>query len=201
MTHFFRVVSGILHPMLLPFIGTILFFQTGSFSMYTLEYKLYIEGIVLLTTGLLPGVAIWLLKKNGVVSDLDVSVRSERTIPYIIVLISYGMAVVMLIKAQFPWLAVKLFLGAMLAVAIAFFITLKWKISAHAMSFGCIIAAAIIICLYQGLFPLLALSGLFLMAGLQSSSRVYLKAHTLAQVILGFGLGALTVCCTFFLIP
>jgi len=198
---FLKIVSAILNPVLLPFYGVVLLFSVGTFSEFPLVYRLYIEGIVLLNMCIVPGFGVWLLKRSGYISDLDVSMRSERIFPYLITFICYISTCYLLYKYQMPWWVLKLFIGAVLSIAVAFFITLKWKISAHAMAFGCLIGSAFLVCLSLAIYPLVLLSALLILAGLQASSRVYLNAHTLGQVCGGFALGVLSVCCTFFLIP
>jgi len=200
-TSFFKVVSNILHPLLLPFIGSVLLFEAGSYSLYPLSYKWYAEGLILINTGVLPGILIWLLKKMGKISDLDVSIRSERLFPYLIMFITYAGTVYLLYRIHFPWSLIKLFMGVVLAIFLALFITLKWKISAHTMAFGCLVAGSFIVCLEQGIIPLFFLVMLLLTAGLQAASRIYLRAHTLGQVALGFVHGGVCVCSTYFLIP
>jgi len=201
MKNFFKIISGIFHPMLLPLFGTILLFQVGMFKMYPLEYQLYIEGIVILNMGILPSLGILLLKKNGHITDLDVSVRSERVFPYLISLITCIGAVFLLIRFKMPWLVVKLFMGSILATVIAFIITFKWKISAHTIAFGCLIASSFLICLNQGVNPMIYFVILLLFAGLQATSRVYLGSHTIGQVTAGSVVGIISVCATYLLIP
>lgn len=201
MTHFFKWVSGILHPLLLPFFGTVLLFQTGLYRLLPLSYKLFVVGVVIFATMLVPALVILIFRKKGLVTDLDVSVRSQRTIPYLVFILIYLAMVLMLVRVSLPWPALKLYLGSLLAILIAFFVTLKWKISAHTMAFGCLSASAFIVCLHQHVNPMPFFVVLLLLAGLQASSRLYLKAHTLAQTGGGFLLGALSVCGTYFLIP
>lgn len=196
-----KLVSAILHPLLLPFYGIMLLFTVGMFREIQWEYRLYIEGIVLLFMGVVPGFGIWLLKKAGHVSDLDVSIRSERLFPYLITLLSYITTCYLLFTAQMPWWIIKLFLGSVLSTFIAFFISLKWKISAHTMASGCVVGSIFLVCLNEALNPLLLFAVAIILSGIQASSRLYLKAHTLGQVCGGFCLGALAVCCTFFLLP
>lgn len=201
MRTFQQIVSAIIHPLLLPFYGIILLFTYTEFSELPLDYRLYIEGIILFNMGVIPGLGVWLLKKAGHISDYDVSVKSERFFPYLITIISYLTACYLLFKYQMPWWIVKLLLGSVLASFMAFFITFKWKISAHTLASGCLVASVFLVCYYEAINPLLALSILLMLSGLQASSRVYLKAHTLGQVCMGFCLGVFSVCCTFFLIP
>lgn len=201
MIQFFRWISGILHPLLLPFVGTVLVFQTGYYRQLPVSYKLYVEGLVFFTTALLPALAILFLRKRGVVTDLDVSVRSQRAIPYAIFALAYLATVLLLVRVALPWTVVKLFLGSLVSIVIAFLITLKWKISAHTMAYGCLTGGAFLICLEQYVNPLLFFVFLLLLAGLQATSRVYLKAHSLAQAGGGFALGVVCVCGMYFLIP
>lgn len=196
-----QIISAILHPLTLPFIGTVLLLELGVFGELPTAYRLYVDAIVLVNMCLLPGVGIWLLLKTGLVSDLDVSKRSERVWPYFIVLLTGITACVMLYRAHFPWWAVKFYIGSIFGTFLAFFITLKWKISAHTLAFGCLVGAAIIVSLKLSLSSVLVLCVMFLLAGIQASSRLYLKAHTLGQVSGGFLLGVLSVMLTFFLIP
>jgi membrane-associated phospholipid phosphatase len=201
MRTFFRIVSAILHPLLLPVFGMALLFQAGTFKMYPLEYQLFVTGLIFLNMTLLPATGVFLLKKTGQISDLDVSVRSERVFPYIISLITSISAIALLIRYQMPWMVVKLFIGSAFATVLAFIITFKWKISAHVIAFGCLVAASIIISINQGLNPTYFFVALFLLAGLQATSRVYLKAHTLGQVAAGFTLGFISVSAIYFSIP
>jgi len=201
MTQLFRWISGILHPLLLPFIGTLLLFQTGMYSQWPYYDKLYVQGLVFLSTAILPALAILFLRRKGVVTDLDVSVRSQRVIPYVIFVLTYAITVFLLIRAALPWTIVKLYMGSLLSIFVAFFITLKWKISAHTMGYGCLTGGAFVICLEQHVNPMLFFVALLLLAGLQATSRVYLKAHTLGQAGGGFALGVVCVCGMYYLIP
>lgn len=201
MTALFKWISGVFHPLILPLIGSLLFFQAGVYGLYPVNYKMYVIGMVFLTTGIIPGVAIWLLRQQGVVADLDVSVRSQRIWPYTIIFLAYLAAILLLLKVAIPWVIIKLYLGSLLSIVAAFFITLKWKISAHTMSFGCLIAGIVIVCLDQQLNPTLLVAASLLLAGLQATSRLYLKAHSVAQAGSGFLLGVASVCSVYYLIP
>ena len=196
-----QIISAIFHPMTLPLFGTILLLELGIFGQLPLTYRLYIDAVVFINMGIIPGLGIWLLLKTGLVSDLDVSKRSERLLPYLIVILTAIAACVLLYRAQMPWWTIKLYFGSVIATFIAFFITLKWKISAHTLAFGCLIGSAVLVSLKVSMNPVLILSIMLLLAGLQASSRLYLKAHTLGQVFGGFVLGFVSVNASFFLIP
>jgi membrane-associated phospholipid phosphatase len=196
-----KIISAFLHPFTLPLFGTVLLMELGIFGDLPLAYRLYIDAIVLVNMCILPALGIWLLLKTGLVSDLDVSERSDRIWPYLIVLVTGITGCVMLFRAQLPWWTIKFYLGSAIGTFIAFLITLKWKISAHTLASGCLIASALIISFQVAQSSILILSIMFILTGLQASSRIYLKAHTLGQVFAGFLLGFITVSCSYFFIP
>jgi membrane-associated phospholipid phosphatase len=196
-----QIISAILNPLTLPFFGTVLLMHFGVFRDLPTNYLLYVEGVVLLNMCLIPAVGIWLLLKTGHVSDLDVSNRKQRIFPYLIVVLSSCSACFLLYRAQLPFWVIKLYMGSIFATVLAFFITLKWKISAHTTAYGCLIAAAILVSLRMSLFPEWLLAILILLGGLQASSRLYLRAHTVGQVTSGFVLGMLSMGLIFFLLP
>jgi membrane-associated phospholipid phosphatase len=150
---------------------------------------------------LLPLAGIFLLKLNGHVSDFDVTDEKERVFPYIITLVSSAAGILLIYRYNMPWIVLKLYIGSILATIIAFILTFKWKISVHTIAFGCLVASAFLMCLNQGKNPLLFFVILLIIAGLQATSRLYLKAHTTGQVTAGFFLGLLSVSATFLLLP
>ena len=53
-----QIISAILHPLTLPFIGTVLLLELGVFGELPTAYRLYVDAIVLVNMCLLPGVGI-----------------------------------------------------------------------------------------------------------------------------------------------
>ena len=102
---------------------------------------------------------------------------------------------------ELPGVFKVLILGAAISITLSVIINFKWKISAHTMAFGCVMGSAILVCMQEAINPIFILSVLFLLAGVQASSRLYLKAHTMGQVSCGFLLGVVCVATTYFLIP
>jgi membrane-associated phospholipid phosphatase len=127
-----------------------------------------------------------IFRKKGMIADIDVSVKEERTLPFIISIIFYLIGFVILsvydadIISRAFWFCY---------ITNTIFITLinkKWKISAHTMGAAGPIAALTFITGFYGLLflPLLAAIGL---------SRIKLKCHTQSQVIAGALLGFFSV--------
>jgi membrane-associated phospholipid phosphatase len=125
---------------------------------------------------------IWLLRR-GTVSDIDVQIRGERWRPLIAAQLGMGIALALFIIQGAPPLMIALAGGLLAYTALAFGITLWWKISMHAAA-AAAIAALVVTQVGAPAFPLLA--GIPLMAW----ARIRLKRHTLAQTVAGAALGS-----------
>lgn len=127
---------------------------------------------------LLPFLYLVYLKSNNRVESLDVPVRSQRTIPYLLASISYVIGLGLLLWYGAPWPLVALlvcYLGnTLFIVSVNFF----WKISAHAMGVGAVVTGFGI-----------AVSPLYfwgiLLLPLVSWSRIKLDMHSRSQVVAG----------------
>lgn len=127
---------------------------------------------------LLPFLYLVYLKQNNTVESLDVPVRTQRTVPYLIASISYVAGLVLLIGINAPWPMIALlvcYLGNTLFIVS---VNLFWKISAHAMGVGAVITG-----FGMAVSPLYFF-GLILLP-LVSWSRIKLDMHSKWQVIAG----------------
>ncbi len=146
------------------------------------EKHLIFNIISLLLLVILPIVFFILLMKLKKVSDQDALNKSERNIPYLfgILLSLIGLIYFKITNANIAMLGS--WTAIMLSVVLVFIVNLKWKISAHLMSFT--VAAANLGFFCNGLFFFL-----LLLAPLLGWTRMYLKSHTLMQVTAGFAAG------------
>ena len=172
---FARIVSNILAPstISLPFILLVAFYHTRD-QLAAIVYAFI--AFFFICIGPLIYVAIGV--RTGKISDLDVSRRSERAGPFLFgtVSVSVGLLVLSLVHGPRD-LETALILTAISAV-IMMVTTLWWKISIHASSMAG--AATMLTALYG-----MALLPSFLLLVLVSWSRVVLRRHTVAQVVIG----------------
>lgn len=117
------------------------------------------------------------------ITDLDMSVRSERATLFGVFIMFYFTGTVVLWISHAPALLVATMAGYTLNTTLVGLITRWWKISTHATG----IAAPIVVLLaHFGPAPL----PLLLLIPLVGWARLYLHAHTPLQVIAGTVLGA-----------
>ena len=127
----------------------------------------------------------WLYATDRI-SDLDMSVRHERESVFGAFVVFYLLGTIVLWYTQAPSLLVAAMAGYTLSTFIVQYITRYWKISTHALG------------ITAPLFALTLLYGrdtapFLILIPMVCWARVYLKAHTLAQVVAGAGLGMASV--------
>jgi hypothetical protein len=178
-----RVYSNIVSP---PVVSAVL-----GFSVAWVDWPFWqgfiwaaIYGVM---TSLLPmGVILYMLKK-GHISDLHISNRRERHIPYLVGFVCSVIAVA--IVAEFGGSQLMRSLAVCNAIGLAALgsINAGWQISNHTAS---IMAATVFLGLVFGTAVSLALLPL---VGMTFAARWWLKRHTVAQLIAGMLVGAVPV--------
>lgn len=172
----------------------ILLMQLPLFQFLGLYYRILAVVGTLLFTGIFPALPILLMMRRGQVRDLFISRREERTMPYLFSLLAYVFWVIFLWRTlSFPLELVAVAIGSVISVILMVFINLKWKISAHAAGMGGFVGSIFAVSYLVQINPLALIIVSLLVSGLVAISRIYLKAHTLSQVIGGFSLGTATV--------
>ena len=204
LVHFF---SYALHPLLmLTYILVILLMVNPyMFGVSSIgDYDVLIL-LMFLTTFAIPAFAALLMKLLGLINSLQMEDKQERIGPYIITGVFYLWIFRYLLERSEVPIAYKIFvLGATIALFIAFFINLFSKISIHAVGMGGLIAMVLITMKYFSYptFPVnaplfgsmeISMNGLLIfvlvLSGIVGSSRLYLKAHTLPDILGGYFVG------------
>ena len=189
-----RFFSIIFHPILMPlysFFVIVFSFPYLYINVPTKIWNLSI-GLLLFMTCIFPSIMVLVLKKLQIVDDLDISVRKQRILPYMLFLLFYLMSflmfkpkeVVSLIYIQ-DYLIATVLLGATISIIISFFLNNFLKVSIHTTAAANLFAFCALIgkVSSKNLFSLILLT--FLILGLVGASRIYLKAHTTKEVIVG----------------
>lgn len=137
-------------------------------------------------TSLGPMLYVFWLYGTDRISDLDMSAREERERVFGAFVVFYLLGTVTLWLAHAPTLLVAAMAGYTLSTIVVQYITRYWKISTHALGITAPLVALTLLYDRQPL-PFLVLIPMVCWA------RVYLRAHTIAQVIAGGTLGASSV--------
>lgn len=143
-------------------------------------------------TSIGPMLYVFWLYSTDRISDLDMSVRRERELVFSTFVVFYLLGSVALWLAHAPRLLVAAMLGYFASTFVVGYITRFWKISTHAIG---ITAPLVALTLLYGRQPLPFL----VLIPMVCWARVYLKAHTVAQVVAGALLATVTTMLFFYL--
>jgi membrane-associated phospholipid phosphatase len=176
--------------------GSILFFFFLKGSIYDfmtpLKLKWVISAMIFSFSFVLPVINIYILYKLNRISSLTLENQNERTFPYIITSCFYfGLFYLFLDLNIWPSIKVLIF-GGGLSVLLTAIINLKYRISAHAVGIGGLIASLMMVSFVLKYNAVPEIAFLFLLAGLIAAARLYLDAHKPLQVYSGFLLGFAT---------
>jgi len=193
-----KTMSVVFYPLFVPTYGIALFcyaYATQVQPMNVVWIAVTIGGTFVLTC-LLPITAIGILIKKGEVKDLYINDPRERTVPYLYAAMGFVFWSYLLLKILHAPLALScVAVGATAAIGIVTLINRRWKISAHLAGLGGLIGGIFSYCLSIGAIPTWGTLFLWLALSLALMvARLYLDAHTPAQVCAGWLLG---LACTF----
>ena len=176
----------------------ILFFQVpGVLGLDAFPAGFRSSLLLLITVGTfgVPAILIYYLFRSGFIPSLYLEERLDRRLPYLLTGIIYSVLTILfatrmqLVSDTSPQIAVILG-GITVSIWLVGIISLYWKISAHSVGIGGVLGTLITITVKLGETDLIFLLVLFVgLAGLLMSARLYLNAHTLAQVNLGLLMG------------
>lgn len=193
MSYFMKLVSGIFHPLLLAsyFLLILYFYQPTFFSPIPLPQvpKLIFASFV--TTFVIPVLSILIMRYTSRISSLSLNAREERLLPFLSILMFYGATTYLFTfrLGMKPPLS-SMMIAMSLLIGILLIITNWIKISIHAAAIWALagLMAGILIS-FPGNHLLYHVITCVLVAGLVSSSRLYLARHSLQEVWMGGALG------------
>lgn len=176
LAHFISVVSN-------PPLVAIPVFLVINYTLLSEGDWLWFAGLSILFVSILPIITstLWIKRKK---LEVDMPKREDRIYPLLMVILSYIVGVMVLYTLGAPPLTTTLMIAYLNNTIVVLLFSLYWKISIHAMGIAGPATAIIYLFGWTGLvFSLLVPLVLW--------SRLYLKRHTPAQLIVGTVLGYL----------
>ncbi|MCM1021276.1 MAG: hypothetical protein NC343_03680 [Muribaculum sp.] len=182
-----KITSWILSPLLIPTYGTAMALWLTVYNTLSPGIIWRVVAMVWAITCLVPVIAILIMWRMHVVADPGLNNRTERSIPYLLTIVCYIIAVFYLRFIHAPYWMWMFFVAGACAAVVSLVVNLRWKISAHMAATGGLVAMSFRIASLQvavvDMWPVITC--LVLLAGLLGSSRILLRCHTLAQVLAG----------------
>jgi membrane-associated phospholipid phosphatase len=178
--------SYLFHPIFIPVFGA-LFYLFWNDSYFALGQKYLILLQIIIITVLIPIAFFYLLKTLGKVDSVMVSDLTQRKIPLLIQII---LIFILLKKSitidRIPELFFFLLGGLISTLLTLSFLLGKLKISIHMIGISALTVFAVGLSIHSQANFLNIIAFLILMNGLIAASRLYMKAHTMTEIVLGF---------------
>jgi hypothetical protein len=183
--------SYLFHPLFISVYAVVLFFFFGKHNYNYQEVYMVIIQIVIITI-FIPVTVYYLLLSLGKVDSIMLAHKNQRRLPLLI----HSVLLLILIRKSitidyFPVLYF-FFLASFISTFVAFvFLFSKFKISLHQLAIASLTVFVIGISMHYNVRMLLIIVPLLICNGLVASSRLELKAHTPAELILGGLIGSI----------
>lgn len=192
MKFFLKIISYIFHPLFVPIAGTLTYFQiTPRYSPSGLQGGNVLPIFIL--TVVIPIISFLIMRNIGIVRSVHLPTLKERKYPFYINLILLLLIIYKVIPnnyiAELYYFFVGLLIAAMASILLLFF---KVKSSMHLMGMGSLLMFLICLSIHFEINISLAISLFILAIGLVTTSRLYLNAHSRAEVFIGFCIGLIS---------
>ncbi len=187
--HLLKSISLIFHPLIMPFIGVLFYFAKSPrfIPEPTIKAKLFSIGIL---TVILPILLFSLLKTINKINSIHLNTTKERIWPLIL-----NCAIIILIlnrvltQNEIPELYY-FFIGILCStLACLILAILKFKISIHMIGSAGLFMFMIAVGIHFKININGSIAAMCIIMGGIATSRLHLKAHTSAELVIGFFVG------------
>jgi membrane-associated phospholipid phosphatase len=186
-----KFLSIIFFPLFIPIYGTFLLFSLKVFSFYPPAYVRSAYIAIFMFGTIVPLLCILLLYKLKIVSDVILTNRQDRFLPYFCASISYVVCAFVLFRLAMPMFVYTLMIAVAAALFINGVVNHWWKISAHMTGIGGLFGGILCVGYQNYINPCGWIVAIILTGGMVAAARLYLNAHTPGQIVAGFLNGTL----------
>lgn len=190
-----KVITYLFHPLFISsyVMAFLIFFHPFAFASFDHRAKVLKFINIAYVDAFLPLFSVFLAWRLKLIPSMLLRDQKERIIPYIIVMIFYWWSWRLYANWQeVPVVAIYFLLGAFLAICVAFFCNIFFKISMHAVAMGGTLMFFLLFGFHDAYASGLYIAVALLAAGLVCSSRLILSAHSGFEVWVGLLAGMAT---------
>lgn len=173
---------------------TLIMFTILAFVLEQSSLNRYVVISTALIFGfILPVLMFSLLRRRGLIADIDAKIKEERTFPFLLSILFYASGLIIFIHYSINIISIAFWFCYISNTLLVIVINKFWKISAHMMGASGPFAALIFVFGYYALPFLLLLVAI-------GWARIKLECHNLNQVLAGAVLAFLSTYTQIFLI-
>ncbi|MAP55622.1 hypothetical protein [Altibacter sp.] len=189
MDYFLRFGAYVMHPLLMPLFGTLLYFGITPRYVEPELIQAKVAAVAIITL-FIPLITFFLLKNIGVIASIHLAEVRERKVPLMI----QSVLLLLIIKMVFdPYDSPEMyyfFIGILFsAITALFLVFFKFKVSLHQMGIAGLTMFLIALSVHFKVNMLLWIGFFFFSNGWVASSRLHTQSHTYPELIIGFFVG------------
>lgn len=186
---FQKTISTILHPIVIPTLGVLIYFIFVSQSI-SQKQQLLLLALVFGITYVIPVLTLITLKSLGIIRDFQVTSIRERRMPVLLMMLLFYLLGNQLAGITYLRDLGLLFYGTSISLLFVYLLfAFQLKTSLHLLSMGSAVGFFLVIMNTYSLSLMPIIMVFILLSGLLASSRLYLNAHDSKEVFIGFSLG------------
>ncbi len=192
LTIFSKLVSYVLHPLLIPLYVTwfLVYVHPTAFTGFSWIEKRQTLLIVGLNVIMYPLISVLLLKAVGFIDSVFMHTQKDRIIPYMACGIFFFWAfTVFRQQTHYPAILTSFLFGIFLASSAGLIANIYFKISMHAIGMGGLVAFMIILERSGSLQMSWPVSAAILLAGLVCTARLIISDHSQKDIYAGLAAG------------
>lgn len=185
----------VFNPYLIPAYATLLLFELSVVGLTApgaaLIYTLTVLGI----TCVVPLIVLFFLTRLGAVKDFSLKESGERTVPYVVSLLTLGAAVGLFLARSAPAWLWTVFAGGCVTILVNLFVNYKIRVSNHASAVAALLAAFVVLQMSgMAVHPLgWWVIGTVMILGIVGTAAMIIGRHSLFEVVVGYATGFLPV--------
>ena len=186
MHRFYKTISAVLHPIMVPTTGVLLYLLILPNS-YTSRQKTALLALIFITTYLVPILILVLFKKFNLINNFNINGVKERKVPVaLMIIVFYLLGNTIENNIKMTDISLLFYTSSIALTFVYLCLTYQLKVSIHLLSLGISTGFFILIgFIYNYSLPIVVI-GNILLAGIVANARMYLKIHQPKEVYLGF---------------
>jgi hypothetical protein len=186
MERFYKTISVIFHPIVVPTIGVLIYFIIIPNS-YPSNQKYVLLSLIFIATYIIPLLILILFKKLKLIKSFNANSIQERKLPVaMMIVLFYLLGNIIAGISNMRDICLLFYATSAALILLYILFTFRLKTSIHLLSLGISTSFFLLLgFIYSYSFPTVVIINI-LLAGLVANARLYLKAHTATEVYLGF---------------
>ncbi|MEN1784200.1 MAG: hypothetical protein AAGF77_03585 [Bacteroidota bacterium] len=192
MRHLLKGISYLFHPLFIPLGGTVAYFTISpKFNSQQLQNNNVLPIFIL--TVVIPIILFVILKNLGLISSIFAPKLQERRYPLLLSIVLHLIVLYRVIPLNYINELYYFFVGLLIATCSALLLVFaNIKASLHLMGMGNILLYLIGLSIHFEINITFAIALFTLVTGLVATSRLFMQAHTRAELLIGLLVG----CCS-----